>query len=523
VRISSVPQSRCGTSESIGLRDKVKHVRIWGLVAIVALIIVLPLVVGDPTFTSIGVYVLLLTCAAVAWNLFSGFTGYISLGQGVYFGIGAYTLALFCQRYNVPGGIGPFLLMPLSGLIASLFSIPIGWIALHTRRYAFMVMTIAIFFLFQFLASNLPGFTGGTRGIYLPAVQWSSDIYDLPFYYLAFVITLLAIFTTWWLCHSKFGLSLFAIRDDEMRALSLGVPTGRYKLFAYVLSAFFIGMVGAQTVYYTGIVYPSYAFNVNFDVSMAVIAFLGGIGTVSGPVVGGLLIGSLQQYLNIQYSSIAAGFELVLFGAILLVIVVLLPEGIVPSLSKYGKKLVALFKRKQLKNILPQSFIKTTSGTSTVSINTLASSEAFISSVSSLVPSETSLNDVSVLGSSETFLESQSAMASSESSPSSISSLVPHEIFVHNHVKEQPYKQVVLNIPHPLTEPTSASYRAKSNPKLRALSLISTSQDESTTKQELIVAPPVMSWRCPFCKRPFLLKAHTCYCPRCGFTRPLNG
>ncbi|HEX6108938.1 MAG TPA: hypothetical protein VFZ02_05945, partial [Ktedonobacteraceae bacterium] len=78
-----------------------KRVHIWGLLALVALTISLPLVIGDPTFTSIGVYVLLFTCAAVAWNLFSGFTGYISLGQGVYFGIGAYTLALLCQRYSI--------------------------------------------------------------------------------------------------------------------------------------------------------------------------------------------------------------------------------------------------------------------------------------------------------------------------------------------------------------------------------------------------------------------------------------
>jgi branched-chain amino acid transport system permease protein len=159
-----------------------KHVRIWGLLALIALIISLPLVVGDTTFTSIAVYVLLFTCAAVAWNLFSGFTGYISLGQRVYFGVGAYTLALLCQRYSVPGGIGPFLLMPLSGLVASLFTLTIGWITLHTRRYTFVVISIAIFFLFQLLASNLASLTGGTQGIYFPAAQRGPDVYDLPFY-----------------------------------------------------------------------------------------------------------------------------------------------------------------------------------------------------------------------------------------------------------------------------------------------------------------------------------------------------
>jgi ABC-type branched-subunit amino acid transport system permease subunit len=360
--------------------------------------------------------------------------------------------------------------MPLSGLVASLFSVPIGWVALHTRRYAFVVISIAIFFLFQLLASNLPSLTGSTQGIYFPAIQWGPDVYDLPFYYLAFVIALLAIITTWWLRHSKFGLSILAIRDDENRARSLGVPTGRYKLFAYILSAFFIGMVGAQTVYYTGIVYPSYAFNINFDMSVAVIAFLGGIGTVSGPIVGGLLIGPLQQYLNLQFSSIAAGFELVLLGAILLIIVLLLPEGIVPSLSKYWKMWKTIYDRNSTKEKLQPVF------------NT---------------PKENSLVHMIPITS--------------------------EEILVQSAFIEQLSNQVVLKIPRRLTEPISASFTAKSNPKLRAQRLVTTSHDGSMATQEQIIPLPAISWRCPYCKKPFLIKANICYCPRCGFTRPLNG
>ncbi|HEY6287328.1 MAG TPA: hypothetical protein VIX20_16800 [Ktedonobacteraceae bacterium] len=468
MRISTTPYGRRAPDEPLWLfKRMMKHVRIWGLLALIALIISLPLVVSDPTFTSIGVYVLLFTCAAVAWNLFSGFTGYISLGQGVYFGVGAYSLALLCQRYSIPGGIGPFLLMPLSGLVASLFSVPIGWVALHTRKYAFVVMSIAIFFLFQLLSSNLPTLTGGTQGIYFPTAEWGPDVYDLPFYYLAFFITLLAIITTWWLRHSKFGLSLFAIRDDEERAGSLGVPTGRYKLFTYVLSAFFIGMVGAQMAYYSGIVYPSYAFNVNFDVSVAVIAFVGGIGTVSGPIVGGFLIGPLQQYLNLQFSSIAAGFELVLFGAIQLVIVLLVPEGIVPSLSKYWKTWVSIYNRKYSRETLQPAF-----------------------------------------------------NASSIPSPVHAGSIASQETFVKDVVHEQPSKQVIWNIPHRLTEQSLPVYvTASTNPKLRAYHLVSNSHDESMTSQEQVTASSVISWRCPYCRRPFLLNGNNCYCPRCGFTR----
>jgi branched-chain amino acid transport system permease protein len=303
-----------------------------GVLTSVALLIGLPLALGDPTITSVGVYVLLFTGAAVAWNMFSGYTGYVSLGHATYYGVGAYTLAMLCKAYKVPAGVSPFLLLPVCGIVAALFAIPLGWIALHTRRYAFVVITIAIFFIMQLLSYNL-SFTSGPRGIFLPTPDWGPDVYDLPFYYVALAIFLLAALVSWRVRRSKFGLDLLAIRDDEERARSLGVPAGRYKLLAYALSAFFFGMVGAEVVYYVGIAYPSFAFNPAIDVTVALICFLGGAGTILGPIMGGLLFEPLQQFLDLQFSSVAAGFELVLLGGLLLAVILFLPDGIVPSLQ----------------------------------------------------------------------------------------------------------------------------------------------------------------------------------------------
>ncbi len=119
--------------------------------SIILFTLIFPLI-ADPSYTSIAVEILLITSAAVAWNIFSGYTGYVSLGHATYYGIGAYTLALATQNWHIPGGYSPFLLLPLAGLVAGIFSTPLGWIALRTRRYAFMVITVAIFFIFQLLA-----------------------------------------------------------------------------------------------------------------------------------------------------------------------------------------------------------------------------------------------------------------------------------------------------------------------------------------------------------------------------------
>ncbi|HEX6108956.1 MAG TPA: hypothetical protein VFZ02_06035, partial [Ktedonobacteraceae bacterium] len=171
-----------------------------------------------------------------------------------------------------------------------------------------------------------------------------------------------------------------------------------------------------------------------------------------------------------QFSSIAAGFELVLFGVILLVIVLLLPEGIVPSLSKFWKTWITMYNRKHSREILQPAF-SALSETSQVHLPSVASEETFVQSI----------------------------------------------------VHVQPSTQVVRNIPRRLTEqPVPVSDPLRGNPKLRTQRLVSILHDGSMTTQEQMTVHAIISWRCPYCRRPFLLSGNICYCPRCGFTRPLT-
>jgi branched-chain amino acid transport system permease protein len=305
----------------------------WPLVILaVAVVAVFPLVVTDVTTTSIAVFTLIFMVSAAAWNIFSGYSGYLALGHAVFFGTGAYTVALTEQDWHVPAGWAVFALMPVGGLVAGLIAIPIGLVALRTRRHTFVVVTIAIFFVFQLLAFNLP-FTMGTTGIQLNTPQWSPYTYNRPFFYVTLVILVATVALSWAVRRSRFGLQLMAIRDDEDRARGMGVRVRRVKLGAFVLSAIPVGMVGGMFAYFLGAIYPQVAFDPLFDIAIALMAFLGGLGTLAGPLIGALVLESLQQYFTQQFSN--SSLYLIIYGVLFLAVILLLPRGIIPSVGQW--------------------------------------------------------------------------------------------------------------------------------------------------------------------------------------------
>ena len=303
-----------------------------GLLALLVLVLIFPLLLSpNNVVTEIGIYTLIFATGATGWNVFSGYTGYISVGHTVYFGIGAYTIALTCQNLSIPGGFLPFLIVPLAGVMASIFAIPLGAVVLRTRRYAFSITTIAVLFIFQLLGFNLRGITNGSAGLYLPVIPGFPEITDLYFYYVALILVLVAFAVSWRIRHSKYGLGLLAIRDDEDRAFGLGIKTGVYKLAAYVVSAFFVGMAGAMFAYFVGTIHPEFVFDPIVDVNLTTIAFLGGLGTLPGTLIGAVLVVPLQQWLTLQFGG--SSLNLILFGSFLLAILLIMPQGIVPTVK----------------------------------------------------------------------------------------------------------------------------------------------------------------------------------------------
>ena len=306
------------------------------LVLLAVAVIVFPVVFSSPVVTNYAVYALIFMAVVTAWNMFSGFSGYISLGQAVFFGSGAYAVGIAAKAWHI-NGVGVFVLLPLAAAVGAAIAVPFGLIALRVRRHTFIVVTIAVFFIFQLMAFNLNSFTGGTIGMSAPFLPWSPTTFNDRFYYITLGCAVIAVVLAVLVKRARFGLQLRAIRDDEDRARGLGVRTMRVKLTAFVLSATITGLVGGVWFLYLTQVLPPSGFDPLFDLSLVLMAFLGGLGTISGPIIGALIIEPGQLYLTIRYTN--GYLSEILLGALFLLIVLFVPRGIVPTAGEWLRRL----------------------------------------------------------------------------------------------------------------------------------------------------------------------------------------
>ena len=306
------------------------------LVLLLVLAVLYPQVWSNPAVVNYGVLALIFATAAVAWHIFSGNTGYISLGQAVFYGSGAYAMGIAARDWHIEGP-GVFELIPLSGAVGAAIAIPFGLIALRVRRHTFIVITIAIFFIFQLMAFNF-WFTGGSSGLGSPFLSWAPARYNPTFYYIALACTVGAIIVAWLIGRSRFGLQLRAIRDDEDRARGLGVKAMRVKLGAFVISGAITAMIGAVWFYYINQVEPQTGFNPLFDLTLVLMVFLGGYGSIAGAVLGALIIEPLTLWMNTQ-PAFSGSISEIIIGAIFLLVVLFMPRGIIPTGTEFITKL----------------------------------------------------------------------------------------------------------------------------------------------------------------------------------------
>ena len=328
-----------------------------GLLVLAAIALAFPQVFTNPAISNYGVFTLIFVTSVVAWNIFSGNTGYISLGQAVFYGSGAYTMGLAAKHWNITGD-AVFALLPLCAAVGALIAVPFGLVALRVRRHTFIVLTIAVFFIFQLMAFNFT-FTGSSSGLTSPFLTWPAATYNTPFYYIALACAAGSILIAWLIRRSRFGLQLRAIRDDEDRARGLGVKTMRVKLASFVISGAITAIIGAVWFFYINQVEPQTGFNPLFDLTLALMAFLGGYGTISGAVLGAVIIEPLTLWLNTQPQFSGGSLSEILLGGVFLIVVLFMPRGIIPT----GGELITKIRSKGRPAVVPATTLGAVPGT----------------------------------------------------------------------------------------------------------------------------------------------------------------
>ena len=274
-------------------------------------------------------YVTVLSVAlAYGWNIISGYAGYFSFGQIAFFGIGAYATALLVADERWPWIIAAL----AGGLLACALSIPLGYVMLRLRGPFFAMGMFGMAQMVRVLVTSIPA-TGAGAGLFLPP-----SFGLVPVYYWTLAIAAGAIGVTAWLDRSAFGLRLQALREDEHVAATLGVDATRAKMTAFALSALIPGLLGGGYALFLTYIEPDAAFSARLDLQSIVMAILGGVGTVWGPLVGALVMTQISEALWATFPQV----YLMIFGGMLVALLIALPRGIVPAIAERVRRRAAV-------------------------------------------------------------------------------------------------------------------------------------------------------------------------------------
>jgi len=273
-----------------------------------------------------GYVILQFVVLATAWNILGGYCGYVNFGSAAFFALGAYSSVFWHKFYPMPIP----LLIVLGAIVSGIVGLGMGYLTLRLRGSFFAIATLALAVVLQTLVVNWD-FVGGSRGAYILHPE-SLEIAGFTIGYVEYLfllmlgLALLALGTARAIERSQLGFGFATIRDDELAAEASGVPTLRLKLIATTLSGAFMGMAGAPFPYYIGYLQPAGAFGLEYAVNSIAMPMIGGTTSWIGPLVGAILLGSLQQIATVTISS---AVNLLIVGLMLIAFVIVAPNGLV--------------------------------------------------------------------------------------------------------------------------------------------------------------------------------------------------
>jgi len=318
----------------------------WAPVALAAALLVYPLALPDPFYRDVGVTFLLAAISASAWNVIGGYAGQVSVGHGMFFGVGAYAPLLVYNLWGAPPIVG----IPLGIVLGLIVAVVVGMPTFRLQGHYFSMATIAVAELIRILVGTW-GLVGAAIGLQGPAVGrgwWDLTFRsELPYYYLFLAVLGLLLLIVWQVQRSRFGYYLRAIKSGERAARSLGVPVGRTKLYALMLSAAFTSLAGSLYAIKTGFVDPESGFGLLVSVQMVIIAALGGAGTLFGPLIGALVLIPLQTVTNNWLGGGGTGLTYILYGGIIVLLARFEPGGLYELWRTLRPKLKVPFKERR--------------------------------------------------------------------------------------------------------------------------------------------------------------------------------
>lgn len=298
---------------------------------VLALLAAVPLAGFSSYLMHVFILVIMWSIIGMAWNLLGGYCGQVSFGHAAFFGVGAYTAGIIYYHLGWSAWWG----FPLSVAVVSVFSLGIGFICLRLRGPYFALATLAIGVILKITAENLVDFTQGDLGIMLRERTWVEKTW---YYYIVLTLAALSFWIIKKVIGSKLGYYFVAIREDQDAAESLGINTTLYKTIALCLSGVLTGLAGVFYMNYMGYIDPKVVFPLH-DISIVAImvVMVGGVATFWGPAIGAVIMVLLAEVIRTIPGLGAA--HLTLFGILLILIIIFLPNGIAGDVPKLKRLL----------------------------------------------------------------------------------------------------------------------------------------------------------------------------------------
>ena len=303
------------------------------LIIVAAAAFVIARSIGNAYVFFAGYVVLQYIALASAWNILGGYTGYVNFGTGAFFALGAYTTVVLHKLTSLPLP----LMLPIGGIVSGIVGLGTGYLTLRLRGAFFSIATLALAVVAQTLITNWD-FVGGSRGAYIvrPAQQALLGIDYIQYLFLIMLgLSVVVVATARAIERSRLGYGFATIRDDEVAAEASGVPTLRLKLLATTVSGAFMGMAGAPLPYYVTYLDPASGFSLAYAVNGVAMPLVGGTSSWAGPVIGAILLGTLQQVATVTISS---ALNLLIVGLMLVGFVIVAPRGILGLFKRSSRR-----------------------------------------------------------------------------------------------------------------------------------------------------------------------------------------